>query len=92
MPKYRRIPKEFDAVQFRGGDFSTAVIEKFMGVQELMCNKNGTSECQELIIPTEEGELTASAGDFIVKGYTEALGWHYWPVKEDFFNENYEKV
>ena len=34
----------------------------------------------------------AVTGDFIVKGYTEELGWHFWPVKPSYFKENYEKV
>lgn len=34
----------------------------------------------------------AVTGDFIVKGYTEELGWHFWPVKPSYFEDNYEKV
>lgn len=39
-----------------------------------------------------EGSQIAVSGDFIVKGYTEELGWHFWPVKPSYFEKNYEKV
>jgi hypothetical protein len=39
-----------------------------------------------------EGSQMAVCGDFIIKGYTEELGWHFWPVKPSYFNENYQKV
>jgi hypothetical protein len=39
-----------------------------------------------------EGSQIAVSGDFIVKGYTEELGWHFWPVKPSYFNENYQEV
>lgn len=34
----------------------------------------------------------AVTGDYIVKGYSEAEGWHFWPVKPGYFEENYKKV
>lgn len=43
--------------------------------------------------PESHGETQmASVGDFIIKGYTEELGWHFWPVKPSYFNENYQRV
>lgn len=34
----------------------------------------------------------AVAGDYIVKGYSDEEGWHFWPVKHGYFEENYKKV
>lgn len=43
--------------------------------------------------PESEGETqTAKTGDFVVKGYSEELGWHFWPVKPSYFNESYEEI
>ena len=42
-----------------------------------------------LTIPTPEGNHRADLGDWIVKGYSSKLGYHYWPVKPDYFSENY---
>jgi hypothetical protein len=40
-----------------------------------------------------EGETqTAVTYDYIVKGHSEELGWHFWPVKPSYFEENYEKI
>lgn len=39
-----------------------------------------------------EGTQIASIGDYIVKGFTEELGWHFWPVKPSYFEENYFEV
>lgn len=85
--KYRKKPVVIEAEQFLGGDFSTSIIEKFVG-QELACNMNGTGECQELIIPTLEGEHIASKGDYIIKG----VKGEFYPCKPDIFELTYEKV
>ena len=37
-----------------------------------------------------EGTQIASIGDYIVFGDSKDLGRHCWPVKPDFFEENYE--
>lgn len=44
-----------------------------------------------LTIPTPEGNHRADAGDWIAKGYSSKLGFHYWPIKPDYFEENYIK-
>lgn len=43
--------------------------------------------------PESDGETQkASFGDYVVKGHSEALGEHCWPVKPDYFEKNYELV
>lgn len=39
-----------------------------------------------------EGTQIVHTGKFILKGYTEQLGWHFWPVDESYMNENYMEV
>lgn len=34
----------------------------------------------------------ALTGDYVVKGYSEQEGWHFWPVKPGYFEENYKEV
>lgn len=36
-----------------------------------------------------EGTQIVHTGKFILKGYTEELGWHFWPVAESYMIENY---
>lgn len=62
-------------------------------IMEWCCGKKGLDGSVKLKTPESEGQTqTAVSGDFIVKGYTEELGWHFWPVKPSYFNENYDKV
>ena len=42
----------------------------------------------ELEIPTLEGTMTASVGDFIIKG----IQGEFYPCKPDIFEKTYEKV
>ena len=44
-----------------------------------------------LTIPTPEGNHRADVGDWIAKGYSSKQGYHYWPIKPDYFEENYSK-
>lgn len=39
-----------------------------------------------------EGTQIVHAGNFILKGYTEQLGWHFWPVDKSYMEENYMEV
>jgi hypothetical protein len=63
---------------------------------EIMAWCNGKRELDGgVILKTPEsgqGTQVANTGDFIVKGYTEELGWHFWPVKPSYFHENYQEV
>jgi hypothetical protein len=43
---------------------------------------------QDLIIPTLEGDHTASLGDFIIKG----VAGEFYPCKPDIFERTYEKA
>jgi len=102
MPYFRKKPVVIEAVQLTGSSVSLREVYKFIKGEYpdtksqiaderwedyvALVNKEG---CK---IETPEGFITASVGDWIVKGYTESLGFHFWPVKPDYFEQNYEAV
>jgi hypothetical protein len=64
-----------------------------MEIMEWCNGKGGPDGSVYLKTPESNGETQlAVTGDFVVKGYTEDLGWHFWPVKPSWFNENYQEV
>lgn len=64
--------------------------------EEIMewCNgKKGLDGSVLLKTPESNNETQmASTGDFIMKAYSDELGWHFYPIKPDYFNKNYKKV
>jgi len=43
--------------------------------------------------PESSGETQiVSVGDFVIRAFTEELGWHFWPVKPSYFHANYQRV
>jgi len=98
MKKYIKIPVEVEAIQWIGRNRTE--IELFVG-QQLECSvpprqaehdRDLTDDAFRIDIPTKEGSLTATRGDYIVKGNSEELGDHFWPVKPDYFKSAYELV
>ena len=78
MAKYRKKPVVIDAVQWTGEN-----------MQEI---SDFASHCAEivndtLLINTLEGTMTASKGDYIIRG----VQGEYYPCKPDIFEETYEK-
>lgn len=79
--KYRRKPTIIEAIQFNGtnhhqlADWSGEVVRL-------------TESLDKLEIVTLEGTMTASLGDYIVKG----TKGEFYPVKPDIFEANNEKV
>lgn len=76
--KYRKKPVVVEAIQFIG-NFDE--IESFVG---------GDAEMRDgkLLVATLEGPLTASDGDYIIKG----VKGEYYPCKPDVFHMTYEKA
>lgn len=58
------------------------------------CNgKKGLNGSILLKTPESDNETQiAVTGDYIMKAYSENLGWHFYPIKPDYFNANYKKV
>ena len=85
---YRKKPVVVEAVQFTG-DFGN--IEKLIqwSNKQVWQNTSGFGEfLGTLSINTLEGVMTASKGDFIIKG----VNGEFYPCKPDIFEKTYEEV
>ena len=82
MDKYRKKPVVIEAVQWDGKPTST--LELWLGE-----SFNSWIPSQgKLEILTLEGIITASAGDFIIKG----VQGEFYPCRADIFEATYEAV
>lgn len=79
--KYRKLPVEIEAVEFNGLNHDE--IAEFCTPNSVKVGGGFT-----LLIPTLEGEMTASKGDFIIRG----ISGEYYPCKPDIFAKTYEPV
>lgn len=79
--KYRRLPIEIEAIQWLGNNFID--IDNFITIHhETYPSQN------KIIIPTLEGNMEASYGDYIIKG----INGEFYPCKPDIFEKTYEEV
>lgn len=92
MPRFVKKPVEVEAVQWTGQPDSAYEIGLFMGATEekpLIHTPSADAEWQgTLTIPTLEGDMTASVGDWIIKG----VAGEFYPCKPDIFEATYEPV
>jgi len=83
VKKYRKKPVEVEAVQWTGDNYFE--VEKFTGGNIMYKYR---AEDKKLMISTLEGHITASNGDFIIKG----VKGEFYPCKPDIFYETHEEV
>ena len=76
--KFRTKPCEIEAVQWTGRN----VVE----IMRFVKNESAIITNGVLIIKTLEGDMVASAGDYIIRG----LRGEYYPCKPDVFQKKYE--
>lgn len=81
MAKYRKKPVEIEAVQWTGSNVDE--IKEFVGKALDFGYIDGSFK-----IATLEGTMTASRGDFIIKG----VQGEFYPCKPDIFEQTYELV
>jgi hypothetical protein len=81
--KYRKKPVVIEAIQYNGTTDSRSEICAFMGLERITF-----SDTQGVFIPTLEGVMTASIGDWIIKG----VKGEFYPCKPDIFAATYEPV
>jgi len=98
MPKYRkkpviiearRVPTWSDEPDFSVTDFvhESVALAEWAGGRSHMLPLGGTDDFHEGIhIPTLEGTMVASAGDWIIKG----VAGEFYPCKPDIFDATYE--
>lgn len=89
MAKYRKKPVVIEAVQWTGKNYDEVM--NFMGNNggnkiayedyEERCIRTG-----QIDIPTLEGTMTASTGDWIIRG----VSGEFYPCKPDIFEKTYE--
>lgn len=89
MPFYRKKPVQIEAVQFDGSSTGAMEIALWMETGEYHRSPIRTRDIGSTItIPTLEGDHTASAGDYIIKG----VKGEFYPCKPDIFALTYERV
>lgn len=97
MAKYRKKPVIIEAwkLNFTNKVHTIAMYEMIHNVDvstlyEVASNfiYNEIEKNKGLKIPTLEGDMIASDGDYIIKG----IQGEFYPCKPDIFNQTYEKV
>jgi hypothetical protein len=78
MAKFRKKPVVIDAIQFDG------TLESVESLQIPVCSQYLGSNTMQ--IETLEGEMTAQAGDWIIKG----VKGEFYPCKPDIFAATYD--
>ena len=87
IKKYVKRPVEVEAVQFMDNTDSICELSEFIKGQDIRIDYADPANPQ-LKIQTLEREMTASIGDFIIKG----VKGEYYPCKPDIFKATYKEV
>lgn len=85
--QYRKKPVIVEAVQFFDTPECFVELSHFVDNQMLHINRKNPFDTK-IIIETLEGEMTASVGDYIIKG----VQGEFYPCKPDIFEATYEAV
>ena len=86
MAQYRKKPVVITAVQY-DGNFRCLDIFSIVEVGNIRLGKEEDGS-PYLIIPTLEGDMKCSKGDYIIKG----IKGEFYPCKHDIFEATYEKL
>lgn len=87
MPKFRKKPVVIEAIQWDGKAHSALMIGALAGNDLEQTGSFATGDAA-MIIPTLEGNMKASIGDYIIKGVKGEI----YPCKPDIFEATYEAV
>lgn len=84
--RFKKRPVVIEAIQYQPHE-NCGEIARFIG------SPDEVSECVDedellFIIPTLEGNMEASPGDWIIKG----IAGEFYPCKSDIFEQTYEEV
>lgn len=86
MPKFRKKPVEIDAVQWNGVGFNLADLPAWFA--DAYGQRQIDRAEDKLHIVTLEGVMTASPGDWIIRGVKGEI----YPCKPDIFVATYDPV
>ena len=87
VKKYRKLPVVIEAMQLNGTNGKAVAIWCNGTFHPREVNGGGTW-ASHLAIKTLEGIMTASEGDYIIKG----VNGEFYPCKPDIFEKTYEEV
>lgn len=86
VKRFKKKPVVIEAIQYQPHD-NCADVMKFMGTDlQYACIDEEDDEI--MLIPTLEGTMEASPGDWIIKG----IKGEFYPCKPDIFEQTYEEV
>ena len=85
--KYRKKPVVIEAVEFLDTTERIAELSDFITDQDLRIDYSDTSN-PKLKLQTLEGTVTASVGDYIIKG----INGEFYPCKPDIFKKTYDPI
>lgn len=85
IKKYRKKPVVIEAIQFDGWNWAECY--QFMSDETLLFPQWEKKE-EKIVIKTLEGVMTASIGDYIIKG----VNGEFYPCKPDIFEKTYEEI
>ena len=90
MAKFRKKPVVIEAVQWTGHAQSSIAVDIFMKLFPKQSEVTGSKAegNAKLLIPTLEGVMEASEGDWIIKG----VKGEFYPCKPDIFEQTYDAV
>lgn len=91
MKKYRKKPVIIEAVQWNGLNFDECMnfMQEYLGSKIAYEDEEKRSlKSKTISIRTLEGVMTASKGDYIIKG----VNGEFYPCKPDIFEKTYEEV
>ena len=87
MAKYRKKPVVIDAIQLTDESI-IEVINWITNYTNIEIDTDKDDNVIGIIIPTLEGEMKASIGDYIIKG----IQGEFYPCKPEIFEQTYELV
>lgn len=88
--QYRKKPVAIEAMRFYGDKLAMAEVARWCGgrLRSEAKASDHTDVAYWIDIPTLEGVMTASRGDYVIKG----VQGEFYPCKESIFRETYERV
>lgn len=87
MPRFRKKPVVIDAVRWEGSRSVADVVIWRNALSDDVVHQ-WRFEGDRAVIPTPEGDMTASPGDWIIRG----VKGEFYPCKPDIFETTYEPV
>lgn len=84
MQKFVKKPVVIEAIQYNGENIKA--IEDFVGKK--LSTVMASDVDVKLIIPTLEGDMKASKGDYVIKG----IKGEFYPCKPDVFKQSYNMI